>query len=107
MWSNIYMLGRRITLDSFSRQFHFKLTHNVLFLNKALNRMNSVESSLCSFCNIEDETTVHLFSGCQYVKDVWREVQVFFRSKIILSDLTPQSAILVRKFFLVKRKISL
>ena len=33
MWSKIYMLGRRITLDSFSRQFHFTLTHNVLFLN--------------------------------------------------------------------------
>ena len=32
----IYMLGRRITLDSYSRQFNFKVTHNVLFLNKAL-----------------------------------------------------------------------
>ena len=56
--------------------------------------MSRVLNSLCSFCNIEDETTVHLFSECHYVMDVWREVQVFFRSKITLSDLTPQSAIL-------------
>ena len=94
IWSKIYMLGRRITLDSYSRQFHFKITHNVLFLNKALNRMNIVESSLCSYCNIEDETTVHLFSNCRVIKGLWGEVQTYFRSKIILSDLTPQSAIL-------------
>ena len=94
IWSNIYMLGRKITLDSYSRQFHFKLTHNVLFLNKALNRMNIVESSLCSYCNDEDETTVHLFSGCLFVKGLWVEVQNYFRSKVILPDLTPQSAIL-------------
>ena len=93
-WSKIYMLGRRITLDSYSRQFHFKVTHNVLFLNKALNRMNIVESSLCSYCNDEDETTVHLFSGCLFVRGLWGEVQNFFRSKIILADLNPQSAIL-------------
>ena len=94
IWSKIYMLGRRITLDSYSRQFHFKITHNVLFLNKALNRMNIVESSLCSYCDIEDETTVHLFSNCLVIKGLWGEVQTYFRSKIILSDLTPQSAIL-------------
>ena len=35
IWQKIYMLG--ITLDSYSRQFHFKITHNILFLNKALN----------------------------------------------------------------------
>ena len=33
IWSKIYILGRKITLDNYSRQFHFKLTHNVLFLN--------------------------------------------------------------------------
>ena len=93
-WQKIYMLGRRITLDSYARQFHFKLTHNVLFLNRALNRMNLVESSLCSYCNEEDETTVHLFSGCQYVRGLWGDVQLFFRSKLMLVELTPQSAIL-------------
>ena len=94
IWSKIYMLGRKIKLDSYSRQFHFKLTHNVLFLNKALKRMNLVESSLCSYCNLEDETTVHLFSGCWYVRGLWGEVQHYFRSKVILANLNPQSAIL-------------
>ena len=88
------MLGRKITLDSYSRQFHFKLTHNVLFLNKALNGMNLVESSLCSYFRCVDETTVHLFSECLVVRGLWGEVQNYFRSKVILADLNPQSAIL-------------
>ena len=94
IWPKIYMLGRRITLDSYSRQFHFKITHNILFLNKALKRMNLVESSLCSYCNVEEETTIHLFSGCLCIRELWGEVQLFFRSKLVLEDLTPQSAIL-------------
>ena len=94
IWPKIYMLGRRITLDSYARQFHFKITHNILFLNKALKRMNLVESSLCSYCNGVDETTIHLFSGCIYVRGLWGEVQLSFRSKLMLADLTPQSAIL-------------
>ena len=93
-WSKVYMLGRRITLDSYSRQFHFKLTHNILFLNKALKRMNLVVSSMCSFCNIEEETPIHLFSECQYVIGAWGQVQSFFSSKLVLADLNPQSAIL-------------
>ena len=56
--------------------------------------MNLVESSLCSYCNGVDETTIHLFSGCLYVRGLWGEVQLFFRSKLMLADLTPQSAIL-------------
>ena len=88
------MLGRKITLDSYSRQFHFKLTHNISFLNKALKRMNLVESSLCSYCNDVDKTTIHLFQGCQYIRGLWGEVQVFFRSQLMLADLTPQSEIL-------------
>ena len=42
VWFKIYMLGKKIKLDSYSRQFHFKLTHNILYLNKALKRMNLV-----------------------------------------------------------------
>ena len=94
IWPKIYMLGRRITLDSYSRQFNFKINHNVLFLNKALKKMKLVESSLCSYCNVEEETTIHLFSGCLCIRELWGEVQLFFRSKLLLEDLTPQSAIL-------------
>lgn len=40
--------------------------------------MKLVESSLCSYCNDEDETTVHLFSGCLFLGGLWGEVQNHF-----------------------------
>jgi hypothetical protein len=94
IWSKIYMLGRKITLDSYFRQFHFKLTHNILYLNKALMRMNLVSSSMCPYCDEYDETPIHLFAECRYVSGVWGQIQLFFRGKVVLADLSPQSAIL-------------
>ena len=87
-------MGRKITLDSYSRQFYFKLTHNVLFLNKALNRMGLSESSMCSYCNNTEDTVVHLYSECQYVVGLWARIQAFFVNSLILPDLSPQSAFL-------------
>ena len=93
-WAKIYILGRRITIDSYSRQFYFKLTHNILFLNKSLKRMNLVESSLCPYCKTVDETPIHLFAECSYVGGLWGQLQIFFEDYIHLGEITPQSAIL-------------
>ena len=41
-----------------------------------------------------DETPIHLFAECGYVKGVWGQIQEFFSSNVILADLSPQSAIL-------------
>ena len=35
-WQKNYTFGKRITLDSYSRQFHFKIENNILFSDKAL-----------------------------------------------------------------------
>ena len=93
-WSQIYILARRITVDSYSRQFFFKLTHNILFLNKALKRMRLVESSMCSYCNLAEETPIHFFAECQFVIRLWNQIQSFFGSCLNLPEITPQSAIL-------------
>ena len=37
---------------------------------------------------------MHLFAECRNIISLWGHVQEFFRSKLVLSDLTPQSAIL-------------
>ena len=56
--------------------------------------MKLVNSSMCSYCNAVEETRVHLIVECQNVISLWGHVQEFFRSKLVLFDLTPQSAIL-------------
>ena len=71
--------------------FHFKCSHNILYLNRSLNSIGHVESPLCSYCAIENETTEHLFFDCPDTKDLWTQIQERF-SGIPLPDITAESA---------------
>ena len=93
-WRRAYTLAREVTIDNYSRNFHFKITHNLLFLNKVLNRMHISETNLCPFCQREDETIVHLFSQCNTILNLWTQIKSFFSRYISLPSLTPQSAFL-------------
>ena len=93
-WSNAYTIARKTTIDSYSRIFHFKLSHNILYLNKILQRMHLTDTSLCSFCNVEEETIAHLYSRCTVTINIWSQLRIFFLSNLELPLLTPQSAFL-------------
>ena len=49
---------------------------------------------LCSFCNKEEETPLHIFSECTYVIYLWQQLATFFENNLILPTLTPQTALL-------------
>ena len=51
-------------------------------------------SSLCSFCNSEDETPLHLFFNCHIVKSFWTQLDNYFSHDFRLRTLTPQAALL-------------
>ena len=92
IWPKIYMNVRQFTLDGYSRDFYFKLVNNILQLNKNLSRAGFVNTSLCSYCKMDDETPLHLFCNCTYTSTLWREMQMFFSRDFLLPDLTPWSA---------------
>jgi hypothetical protein len=94
-WDKAYSLARQTTIDNYSRIFHFKITHNILYLNKALHRMQIADTCLCCFCQNEDETIVHLYAECPVVINIWWQLQSFFSRRLILPVITPQSAFLV------------
>ncbi len=69
-WPFFYHLAWNTTIDSYSRAFQFKSLHNILFLNERLYKLKYAESPMCSFCKINSETIAHLFSECQYTKQL-------------------------------------
>ena len=79
-WHKVYSLAREVTIDTFTRQFHFKLTHNILYLNKSLTRMGISDNKFCSFCNIVDETPIHIFSQCPEVISLWSSLTKRFNA---------------------------
>jgi hypothetical protein len=92
-WTKVYSLTGEITIDTYSRMFNYKINHNILFLNHSLTCMGLLDNSLCSFCHLNNETPIHLFSQCQIAIQIWNELKLFIQI-IPLPDLTPQSAIL-------------
>ena len=50
-WKSIYLLPRRVTMDTNLRMFQCKLLNKVLYLNNMLFSFKEVDSPLCSYCN--------------------------------------------------------
>ena len=56
--------------------------------------MNIVYSELCSFCEAEPETIIHLLCSCRKVKQLWSSVQQWCSKCFSLPDLSSQTAVL-------------
>ena len=50
IWSSVYLLPAKVTVDTKIRMFQYKILNNILYLNQRLYCMNLVESPLCSLC---------------------------------------------------------
>ena len=69
-WKCIYLMSRRVTIVTNLRTFQYKISNNVLYLNEKYFRFKFVSSPICSFCNSEDETPLHLFYSCNQTKSL-------------------------------------
>ena len=92
-WKKIYILPRVVTINSFQRNFQYKILHNILYLNKMLFTFGKTKTPLCSFCYSYDETIKRIFLECICVKQLWNHLRLFLTNDISLPILTPQTAI--------------
>ena len=92
-WKQIYLLGRKTTINTSLRMFQYKMLNNILFLNKKLFIFGLVDNSKCSFCKLNDETVIHLCTNCTIINNLWKELKRYFSPVFNMPDITPQSAI--------------
>lgn len=71
------------SIDTTLRNFQYKFLMRLIPTNKYLLRCKLSSSNLCDFCNMNIETTKHLFWECQYVQNFWTEFNQFLNSKNI------------------------
>ena len=92
---HIYTLPRitTTTTDSKLPCFQYKISHNTLYLDQKLFLFPKENTLLCSFCNLEDETVIHLFAHCCKTKRLWCTVTEYFKRNLHIPPLSPQSAI--------------
>ena len=70
-WQEIYLLPRKVTVDSKTREFQYKFLHRILFTNKPLHKMGIVNTSMCTFCGRCEESLEHLFIYCEFTSSFW------------------------------------
>ena len=57
--------------------FQYKLLMRVLVTNVHLERWKVLSSNLCTFCQKDKESYIHLFIWCEHVKNLWLKVETF------------------------------
>lgn len=90
-WKDIYILPHVATVDTQLCIFQYKLLHNVLYLSKNLFIFITFDTKLCTFCNLKDETTTHLFANCFKRKILWNSLKESFKNTIDIPLLAPYS----------------
>ena len=78
-WQPIYGLSLRCTKIMKLITFQFKLLRRRLATNDFLKKIGIKEDNMCTFCNIEVESLVHLFWFCKAMSCFWR----FFKQWLI------------------------
>ena len=74
----IFIRPRSTTLLSKHREFQYMLLHGVIYTKEQLLRFGFVGNSLCSFCHQEIETYKHVFLQCQIIKDIWKDMIIYY-----------------------------
>ena len=89
-WKHIYTLPRITAVDSKLRCFQYNILHNTLYLNQKVFLFRKHNIPLCSFCNLEDETVVHLFVHGSKIKQLWCKVKEYFKINLHIPPLSPE-----------------
>ena len=93
-WSLVYTIPRKVTIDTSTRIFQYKILNNILYLNNRLYKMTIAESPLCSLCGNDTETIWHLFVHCTITQNLWKQMQNWLSKVLDIPELTSKIAIL-------------
>ena len=75
-WSLVYTLPRKVTIDTSTRIFQYKVYNNILYLNNRFYRITVTESPLCSLCGDDLETILHFFCHCSITQNLWTHAKL-------------------------------
>ena len=93
-WSLVYTLPRKVTIDTSTHIFQYKILNNILCLNNRLHKMTIAESPLCSLCVNDTETILHFFIHCTITQNLWTQMQNWLSNILDIAELTSKIAIL-------------
>ena len=87
-WKGVYLIPRKVIIETSLRVFQYKILINFLYLNNILHKFGFADSLLCSLFAKEPKTIKHLFCYCTNTQKLWKSLQRWLRASVVLSALT-------------------
>ena len=73
-WQKIFKIPFSIGFDAWMKMFQYKILHRILPTNKKLCQFGIKPSNICDYCNLEEESLIHIFCECDISACIWEEV---------------------------------
>ncbi len=83
-WKQVYSLHKNKLVERKVKLFIWKSLHYGLNTKEKTERMK-MGNGRCSFCDLEKETVMHLFTDCEYLKPIWHSVNIMVQ-KVLIND---------------------
>ena len=81
-WKYANSLPFWIIKDNYLAWFQFKILYRILGVKSLLFKINITDTNLCSLCNGEVESLIHLFCCCTKTLTLWSEVNEWINFNI-------------------------
>ena len=79
-WRKAWLCPFQFCLSNKIREVHFKILHCIYPCNKSISRFTDVDE-MCTFCEHEPETILHLFCICPSSSVFWGDLEKFVYNK--------------------------
>ena len=80
-WSKIFTLSKQCNQNVWMQMFQYKILHCILATNKKLVQYKIIDSPLCSYCKMEEETIQHLFCECDLATSIWHDITGWLKTQ--------------------------
>ena len=89
------MLPRQATIESSLCSFQYEILNNILHLNEKSFKFRVVDSPLCSLCETENESVLHLFCTCVVTSNLLEQFKLWISDISLFDniDIDPQTII--------------
>ena len=73
----MHMISRQAIIETSLRSFQYKILNNILYLNEKLFKFKIVDSPLCSLCETESESVLHLFCESAVISNLLQQFKLW------------------------------
>lgn len=84
----IYLIPGKVVTHTFISCCQYKTLNKILLLNKHLAVWRLFDSALCSFCDNENETAIHIFLVFEATQNLWSALKVYLEIELSFHHLT-------------------